>query len=219
MKSGLLFAGLLAVVFCAPLSAEVLNMRDLVDNDLYIDWGDKRFSDFQYAATGDMPPAESVNVITFTDHDGNYGITIQGGFIDLFGGGSSDALIRYKVTVLDPNMRISDVHIAGNPIVIGDGIIHVGETFVPEEPNEPISIYHISGGDAQRVDSTYFDGLYSVLHVQKNILAYAQTAGSAATLSFIDQSFSQVLIPEPSTYVSLVLGLAFAGMFFRRNRR
>jgi hypothetical protein len=212
------FTAIFAMFLCSSLSAEVLCMRDLIDNDLYIDWGDKRFSDFEYSGTGDMPPASAVNVITFTDRDGNYGLTFQGGFVDLFGGGASDALIRYTVTVLDRNKWISDVHIFGNPIVIGNGTLNVAETFIPDESNQYITIYASSPGGAQRMDSVDFNGRYKVLHVQKNILAYAQTAGSAATLSFIDQSFSQYLVPEPTTMLTLVLGLVFMGYFVRSKR-
>ena len=221
----LAFAAISATVFCSPAVAEVFSLKDLIGTDLappsipFIDSGDKRFDKFEYTATGDMPSAVGVNVSTFTDLDGNFGITFQGAFIDLYDDGPSDALIRYRVTVLDPTKKISDAHIYGNPVAIGTALMSVTETFLSEEPNEHMAIHHVSpGGNVQRIDSAYFDGRYTTMHVQKDITAYAKAVGSAATLSFIDQTFSQVLVPEPSTVVILITGLAFLGCFVRRNR-
>jgi hypothetical protein len=102
--------------------------------------GDKLFDEFSYSSTGDMPKAHKVKVIPIQDSDGNFGVRFQGGFVDFYGDGPSDALITYRVTVLDPLFLISDVHLAGNPDVIGkdchksykceqSGLIGVTETF------------------------------------------------------------------------------------------
>ena len=93
--------------------------------------GDKLFDNFSYTPTGDMPAPTGVNVTGINDIFGNIGIRFQGGFNDSpFTVGPSDALITYKVTVLDPNSVITDAHIFGNPaIVAGTGILSVVETF------------------------------------------------------------------------------------------
>jgi hypothetical protein len=193
--------------------------------------GDKFFDQFTYSSTGDMPDASGVNVIPIVDGNGNLGIRFQGGFVDLFDGGPdepgspSDALIAYRVTVLDPAFLISDVNLAGNPRVIGplgaeSGLIGVSETFLLDDPFVNLAIFDIEpGGSQQLVDSSLLTVPLQSLHVQKNILAFADVQGNAATLSFVDQTFSQVAVPEPSTISLLILGLAATAWGLRRHRR
>ncbi len=219
MKKILPFFAILALVLCSPVMAEQIFLDQLIEDDTFIISGDKLFDKFEYDYTGDMPLAEDVTVTSIMDTEGNYGISFQGAFVDLYGGSASDALIRYRVSVLDPSQWISDAHISGNPYVVGSGIVQVSETFIPEEPDSAMSIHHVNpGNNIQLSDTVYFQGRYKFLYVQKDILALALTNdGSAATLSFVDQTFSQV--PEPATIVSLLLGLACTVCFARRNRR
>ena len=226
MKRALVFAiaATLAIVFCSPVMAETFSMKELIEGDLSIVSGDKLFDQFEYTATGDMPSAEGVNVSTFPDDlDGNYGIEFLGDFSDKPGNGASIAVIRYQVEVLDPNKRISGAHIYGDPSVTGNGLVKVTETFLPEVDNKLMTIYHISpDGGFQLVDSADFTNptdLNTTLHVQKSIRADAQTAGGDAAIIRISQTFSQVLVPEPSTAVILITGLALLGCFVRHNRR
>ena len=44
-----------------------------------------------------MPVANDVLVLGFKDPDGNWGVSFHGTFVDLPGGGFSDALIRFMV--------------------------------------------------------------------------------------------------------------------------
>ena len=223
MKLALAFAATLAFVFCSSAVAETFSLKDLIEGDLAIGPefpDDKRFDQFQYTATGDMPSAEFVSVSTFTDQDGNLGITFQGGFLDRPDNGQSDASIFYQVTVLDTTKKISAAHIFGYPFVIsgGYGTMEVTETFLPEVPDE-LMIHHVSPGGGLRLDdSVDFTNRHTTLHVRTDIHADAHD-GSAASISSIDQSFSQVLVPEPSAAVILITGLALLGCFVRRNRR
>ena len=105
----------LTLALGSTATAETFSLRDLIEGDLSIVSGDKLFSNFEYTYTGDMPTAAGVTISTKEDAFGNYGIRIQGGFVDAYGNGASDALICYQVTVLDPHKRISDAHIAGKP--------------------------------------------------------------------------------------------------------
>jgi hypothetical protein len=187
--------------------------------------GDKLFDQFSYVSTGDMPDASGVNVLPFVDDNGNFGLRFQGGFVDLFdgdGGGPgnpSDALLSYRVTVLDPAFLISDVTLAGNPSVIGaSGLIGVTETFLLDDPFVSLNIFdNQPGGPTQLVDSSLLTNPLKSLHVQKNIIAFADLEGSAATLSFVDQTFSQVAVPEPSTISLLLLGLGATAWRLRRK--
>jgi len=218
----------------SPAAASTITLADplgldglLEDGSVTV--GDKLFDQFAYASTGDMPDASDVNVIPIVDGDGNFGLRFQGGFVDLFDGGDSDpgspsdALISYRVTVLDPLFLISDVHLAGNPTVFGpdgeeSGLIGVSETFVPDDPGTTLVIFDIKPGSNQLMDWSLLAGPLRTLHVQKDILAFADAPGNAATLSFVDQTFSQVLVPEPSTISLLALGLAAAWQLRRRSR-
>src|SRR5262245_31507809 len=136
--------------------------------------GDKFFNNFQYSATGDMPLSTAVNVDCITVA-GNFGLEFQGGFLDLPGGSTSDALIKYTVTVTTPGVFIVDAHIQGNPFVAGGtGAMLVVDSFVPDAPNT-MSIFHNPPGSPHTTDSTIFTTGYTTLHVQKDILAASGT--------------------------------------------
>ena len=224
MRLSVVIAILFAAVFCTPVYAESISLADLINNNGSITNGDKLFDEFTYLATGDMPPAEGVNIAPWTDAAGNFGIVIQGGFGDLYGNGyddgSSDALLSFRVTALDQNKWISDAHIEGNPYAWGgSAIMQVVETFTPAEPNKIMAITTVAnanGQASQLVDDVVFDTLYRSLLVQKDIYAYAKDPFSSASISFIYQSFSQV--PEPTCVVFLLSGLALLCFRVRRVR-
>ncbi|MFI4861872.1 MAG: PEP-CTERM sorting domain-containing protein [Phycisphaerales bacterium JB063] len=191
-------------------------LADLIANDGTIQVGDKLFSNFDYAATGDMPDADNINVIEYTDSDGNFGIRFQAGFFDLPGGGSSDALITFDVTVLDPNRMISGAHLAGNPDVLGgnggSSFGGITETFLTGNTSDSLSIF-ATQDSAVLADWVFFDTPTSTLSVQKNITLFADDDAVATTLSFVDQTFTQ--IPEPGSLALIGLG----GLALLRRRR
>ena len=181
-----------------------VTLSDLVSGDT-ITVGDKVFADFTYLATGDVPAADFVNVQGIIDCDGNYGIRFQGAFNDLPGGGGSDALIGFKVSVAaGAPYLINDVHLAGNPDVLGGiGLASVTETFVPTG-NPTLSIFS-DGTNMVQTDWADLNEPVMMLQVQKDINLVAGAGSSGATLSFVDQTFSQILIPEPSTGLMLAM--------------
>ena len=211
-KLSILFASLavLGLVSVAGASTMIVGdavpLDELIDNPDPLVVGDKEFTDFNYFATGDMPSAEGVNVIPIQDMMGNFGIRFQGAFNDLPGNGPSDSLVTYTVSVADgfPFM-ISDAHLAGNPNVASDGIglANVVETFQPTFQGVDISIFD-NGASQVQEDWIIFDTQVVTLPVQKNILMNAGTS-SGASISFIDQTFSQV-VPEPSSLLLILLG-------------
>jgi hypothetical protein len=162
--------------------------------------GDKQFSEFEYHGGGDMPAAEDVFVKAITDADGNVGIRFQGAFVDAAGGGASDALIDFLVTAPEGKL-IKDVHMAANPLVVGGGntagLVSVTETFLADNDQTVLSVFDLKPGSrkltdwADLVDADGNLAPVQQLHVQKDIIAWAQQLGSAATMSFIDQTFSQ----------------------------
>jgi hypothetical protein len=201
-------------------------ISSLIANNGTVTSGDKLFSDFTYLFSGDMPGAAGVNVVPITDDLGNYGIQFQGAFVDLPSSpGGSDAKITYKVTVTDPNFLISDAHMTGNPNLLGQfGSISVTETFLPLGANGEytMEIYDDESLPTPKLtDVTFFNPKVKTLNVQKDILAIATQNSQTATLSWIDQSFSQMRneIPEPTTIMMSLLGMVgLVGYLQRRER-
>lgn len=195
--------------------------------------GDKKFTGFDYVATNDMPGAAGVNVIPIYDdlndadpNTRNYGIRFQGAFMDLVSSqGGSDALITYMVEVTNPNFLIASAHLAGNPNLLGQfGSISVTETFLPLGQNGEytMEIYDDeSQPNPKLMDSTTFLPPVTKLNVQKDILARAVADsapnGNTATISFVDQTFGQVPVPEATTIALALIGLVSAAGYRRRG--
>lgn len=187
--------------------------------------GDKTFGGFTYSITGDMPAAPLVNVIPIQDDFGNFGVRFQGAFIDTTGvAGGSDALITYNVTA-GAGFLISDAHLQGNPTRLGPfGSISVTETFLPlgAQGQFTMKIYDDQNVNPPKlVDSTIFTTPTKTLNVQKDILALAKVnpndpnGPSTVTLSFVDQTFSQ--IPEPTSALLVLGGITAFALVRRRN--
>jgi hypothetical protein len=198
-------------------SAAPIPLSDLLVAGATLESGDKIFSDFSYRKTGDMPGPENLVVEAFT-LDGDFGIRISGGFVDQAGGDSSDAVITFNVSVAQgSNMTISGATLAANPAVFGGtGLASVTETFLPVITNDKLVVYDFGGGNDLLLDSLTFPTTYTTLPVQKDITLYATGGAGAATMSFVDQVFSQV--PEPASWVLLTISLVcLRGVFCRRR--
>lgn len=174
--------------------------------------GDKIFTGFSYSRIGDMPVASDVLVLGFKDPDGNWGVSFHGTFVDMPGGSFSDALIRFGVEVSPEaqaqGWKISDAHLFLGGAGVGDeSVLTVDETFLGK--NETLNAYISTigpGTNSQLTDATDFATPVTKLFVTKDIFASAAQGGFLpARATVIDQSFSQVQIPEPAA-------MALAGM-------
>jgi len=205
-------------------SVDSVSLAELqADPDACIVVGDKIFSGFSYSAIGDMPPPEDVLVLGFRDLDDNWGISFHAAFIDLPGGGASDALIRFMVEV-DPDFagvgfRISDAHLFVNAGLGDESFVGVDETFL-EKPNEGLSAFATTlgplPGTTQLSDSVIFATPVVKLTVSKDITLIAANTGNVpARATIIDQSFSQ--IPEPTTL--LLAGMSGMAVVAASRRR
>jgi hypothetical protein len=189
--------------------------------------GDKVFTGFTYTPTGDMPAAAGVNVIPIQDDAGNFGIRFQGFFTDMASTqGGSDALITYNVGVdatgLAQGFRISDAHLSGNPVlpdVAHRGFIGVTETFLPIGTNSQytMTIYDDEQKPVPKLtDQTVFNPTVTSLSVQKDIGAFAFAGFATPNMSFVDQTYSQIKVPESTTLLLSLIGIVGLAIFMRQ---
>jgi len=186
--------------------------------------GDKIFTGFNYSFLGDMPSAVNVQVLGFKDPTGNWGVSFHGAFLDLPGGGASDAAIRFNVDI-DPaflarGTRISDAHLFLNGSGVGpDSVFTVDESFLGNNQTLHAFVSTIGGGGTQMSDSTVFDPKLQTLHVTKDILALAgPNSFLPARATVIDQSFSQSSpVPEPAVAMLSLLGMVGFGLTRKRD--
>ncbi|QEG34021.1 hypothetical protein Pr1d_12930 [Bythopirellula goksoeyrii] len=203
--------------------------------------GDKLFKEFIYSWTNNMPAPENVNVTAIIDSDDNFGIRFQGSFSDLPGDlVASDASLSFSVHVVheptngnseaengygSTRFLISDAHLKsavfldeGTPGSFGS----VDESFLGNVPQIPQTLHVFNStlgqGGKKSEDGVIFDNTYEWLHVQKDIYAFAaEGANAPVRMTIIDQTFSQVEIPEPSSATILMMLGSVAVMGFSRR--
>jgi hypothetical protein len=203
-----------------------VKLSELVSgNVMGVTVGDKQFSGFNYSFFGDMPDPVDVQVHGFQDQNGNWGVSFHGVFMDLPGGGVSDARIRFIVDIdpafLEQGYRISDAHLFLNGYGLGgpDSYFVIDESFL--ESNESMSVFisTLGPGGVQSSDWAFFNPTLTRLHVTKDILASASANSNLpARSTAIDQSFSQTVVPEPLS-LSMISIIAFIGFLQIRPRR
>ena len=226
-----------------PANAVVLNIGQSVKLDSLtlgnipgVVVGDKLFKEFIYSWTNNMPAPQNVNVTAIQDRFGNFGIRFQGAFIDLPGDKiASDASISFSVHVVHEPVngdsetangrllnRISDAHLAGaifvDPTTPGS-FGSIDESFLGNIPSIPETLHvfrsTLGAGGSKSEDAVVFQNTYEWINVQKDIFALAaEAAVQPVRMTFFDQTFSQVEIPEPnSATMMLMLGsLAMIGI-------
>lgn len=210
-------ACILSVLFLAPMANGAIALSDLVDNNGSLTVGDLVFDQFAVSYSGEMPSPEFINVVEL-DSSGNYGIRIQGGFLDYPVNGPSELTVSYRVTPTDSAAGFLSSTLMGNPTAIVNGSIGVTSTFAGL--GNSLNIYDSTVDGTDLLDSTVFDSPQSELNVSFTVDA-ASTDG-AVTLSFVDQTFTTGggVVPEMSSVVgwSLTMLLGLVGLKYRRKK-
>jgi hypothetical protein len=213
LATGAAALGVLAGVGLASAPAQAVSLGSLIPpNNGTITAGDKRFSNFTCVRTGisGTPPNCDIIDVTPLLVPGDFGLEFSAGFLHS-GPNSLDFLIGYDVEATDPNKWISDIQLSFNGAVTGDGFTNVVETITNLDPtcpqNTQIQVTNPPESLTARKDLAC---KAKKVHVTKDILLRGGTTG-IATISFIDQRFSQVTerTPEPSSVLGL---LAFGGL-------
>jgi hypothetical protein len=146
--------------------------------------------------------------------DGETGITYTGGW-HAAAGQTADIALTYVVTAPRSEL-INDVYLGlTGGVFLGTGQVSVGETLKDASIGALITSLEATI-PGMLVSTGTFDGVQSIL-VTKDILISGGSNG--ATVSIVDQGFSSIAVPEPSSAVLLGVGaLGFLG-YRRMSRR
>jgi hypothetical protein len=209
----LVLAAVAVVGLTGIASATTVTLDSLLAPGASIQVGDKLFSNFGWNSA--TIPSAGVNVQAIDQSNplfvGNYGIDIQGSFTQ-FGPGTIDADLTYKVSVIG-SQRISDVHQVVNGGGIGDFVASVSEVLL-SAPNG-VTLGSLFNGASStgnfQVGSADIVPPVSQLWVNKDINLLVGPNGVTASISDIQQTFSQTGTPDGGMTLAL-LGIALLGV-------
>lgn len=192
--------------------------------------GDKIFSNFSYTPTSiNTTPVPATSVVI--DTVGPSGETISGPAIGLQfnapwtagSGAANDAAIDFTVTIAGGRrLFIGDASLAQVSAISGSGAASVGESGCGPAPctvgQWTLMTFNSSSG-TRASDHAIFTPTGSV-EVIKN-LSVAGGSDGIASLSVVQDTFSQTVVPEPTTTVLTLISLSLisVGVLRRRGKR
>ena len=217
-RSLFLVAAVCALTAFVPSVQGAVALSDLMMDDGSIVSGDKLFDQFSYTATGDMPDASQISIKPI-EVSGDYGIRIFGGFIDMSGGGSSTANLNYRVSVLDPELGVNGARLYANPAALKSGYFSIEESFTSLPNLTQLVAFDANPGDTKLADSVDFNSVYPTLDVELALTGESTSEVGAVTASLVDQTFSQGVVPEPSSMLIWMGSALLFGMVSIAHRR
>ncbi len=213
----------------APTTSAV-TLASLIDSGGTLQSGDKLFSNFGYVSTGSGFPAATDIQVQGEQVGANYGLDFVSGWHANPGQGLQTAKISYTVSVVDrPGYYISDIHLDGDPTLIGDAgqalvklsasdLSHT--TVLP--PGSVLQVYDAVGVPAvvnAFANTVGTPANLRSLSIETTILGSADAMNANASVLHIQESFSQAPVPEPSTNAMALVGLSVLGFMARRKRQ
>jgi PEP-CTERM motif len=212
-------------------------LSELLHNNATLVFGDKVFSDFVFSAEKIFNPATNIEL---TEAEAAAMIDVKAGLIGqnigldfmtpfhAHGGELSGLHIDFTVTITDPTLYFSDVHVDGSPSVTGTGqatgvttVNDLAHTLVAMQPPGLLKIYDYGvAGPNPPVLNTASDLLKPYHHkalMTESDLQFSANVGSNAEFAHYQVSFSQA-VPEPSTYALALVGLVGVGLTSLRRR-
>jgi hypothetical protein len=215
---GILTAFALALITGSSSQAQTvlgptLNLASLT-NGSGILVGDKFFNNFTISGTFN---ANQVNVTGIQDTFG-FGIRFSGALIA--GNSSADLILGYNVTVVtNAPLLISDAHLRFNGTVVGsNGLAEVVEQVYNSNSVFLGQMFVFATPSTNQLESLLLiQPPQQQLILSKDVLLSASIS-SFSSISTIDQTYSQVTIPEPSALALSVAGLAGLCLWQRRSR-
>ena len=221
------------LLFSAPTTAtavttnltagQTINLGTVIDNGLGVQIGDKLFADFffDYSDTDngniDLTKA-NVNLTALSNNIG-FGVSFTQPLLAQ-GPVTKNIALNYSATVTDPNFLISDIHLVITGSSGNGGLGTVDEDVYTGGFNGTnVGSIHAdtSTPPLSLTDSADIVPPVVELWVQKlvSVTGSNQSASGFATITVIDQTFSQ--IPEPSTV--LLVGLGLLGLVALNRKR
>jgi len=199
---------------------DTVNLADYVgnsDNRIYI--ADKLFGDFVFVAGGNTNVfgAMVVNLTAISNSFG-YGLSISAPF-HASGVQLKDYIIDYSVTVSNAPFQISDLHLDYNGSHANGGFSSVTESIF----TGGYGVNQIDQAVVQDpppgylMTNVFLATPESMIWIQKDIKLGGENTGDTADISIIDQVFSQAAIPEPSSIMLTIAGLAALWVWGRRR--
>jgi hypothetical protein len=193
--------------------------------------GDKTFSNFNYtSASGGLVDPSAISVLTINPRPLVYGLEFQAAWSNPTPNTTLDGLLSYTVT--SSGNPIIDAELYGNPDVVGGagntpgtGLMSITESLINPSNNTVVGKLNIHDSasyvpgqgtthNSVSDDHIYFAPIYQ-LSVKKDMMF--RNSGLEPTLSFVDQTYSQV--PEPGT-IGMLIGSGIPGlMLLIRKRR